>query len=119
MLESHAFGRIAEDLAVHFFIEKGYTILERNYRYQYAEVDIIVRKDNTVVAVEVKARSSVFYGDPQSFVNRKKIKLMIMALDHYIVDKNLTVEARCDILAVVKQNEIHELQHFEDAFYYF
>ena len=49
----------------------GYEILKQNYRYRKAEIDIIARKDNFIIVVEVKARSSSFYGAPESFVSGK------------------------------------------------
>ena len=54
----------------------GYEILEQNYRYRKAVIDIIARKDNFIIVVEVKARSSSYYGALESFVNRKKLSCL-------------------------------------------
>ena len=72
MSDSYAFGIEAEKRAGNYFLEKGFTILCQNYRYQKAEVDLIVQKNDLLVAVEVKARSSTYFGAPSSFVSRKK-----------------------------------------------
>ena len=76
MSESYTFGQIAEQRAVTYLKKTGYEIVEQNYRYRKAEIDIIARKDNFIIVVEVKARSSSYYGAPESFVNRKKFSCL-------------------------------------------
>ena len=72
MSESYTFGQNAEQKASAYLKKKGYTILEQNYRYRKAEIDIIATQDDFIVVVEVKARSSSFFGNPESFVSMKK-----------------------------------------------
>ncbi|MCM5662008.1 YraN family protein [Galbibacter mesophilus] len=119
MATHNEFGKKAEKLALELLVSKGYEILETNFTYQKAEVDIIARFNQTIIAVEVKARSSLFYGDPQSFVNKKKIKLMVKAMDFYLVDRAIDEETRFDIVAVFKDKEQYDIKHIEDAFYFF
>ena len=73
MSQSYTFGQIAEQKASAYLKKKGYTILEQNYRYRKAEIDIIAIQDDFIV-VEVKARSSSFFGSPESFVTKKKFR---------------------------------------------
>ena len=54
------------------FNQKKYCILEKNFRYRKAEIDLIVRQNNLVVAVEIKTRSSSFFGAPASFLKYKQ-----------------------------------------------
>ncbi|CAL2102506.1 conserved protein of unknown function [Tenacibaculum sp. 190130A14a] len=112
-------GKKGEQIAVDFLVEKGFTIVERNYRFQKAEVDIIARKDELLLAVEVKTRSSIDFGDPQDFINSKKIKLLLSAIDYYVVEKNLDIEVRFDVIAVVIDKSKTVIEHIEDAFLYF
>lgn len=119
MATHNELGKQGEQLAKEFLAGKGYVIVEQNYRYLKAEVDIIARKGDTLVAVEVKTRSSSSFGDPQDFVNDKKIKLLVTAMDHYVVERALDVEVRFDIIAIIIQQNTHEIEHFEDAFLYF
>jgi len=119
MAEHNELGKKGEELAIDFLIKNGYTIRDKNYRYLKAEVDIIAQKENVLVAVEVKTRSSRDFGLPQDFVNKKKIKLLVMAIDHYVVSKDLDVNVRFDIIAIVHQNNTFEIEHIEDAFYHF
>ena len=78
MAKHYELGKKGERIAVGFLLEQGYSIVERNWRFLKAEVDIIAQKDNIVVAVEVKTRSSKVFGNPQDFIDAKKIKLLVM-----------------------------------------
>jgi len=119
MAQHNELGKKGELLAIDFLLDKGYTILEKNYRYLKAEVDIIVQKEQVLAAVEVKTRSTAYFGSPEEFVNPKKIKLLISAMDHYVVEHNLDVEVRFDIIAIIHQNKHTKIEHLKDAFLYF
>lgn len=119
MAEHNELGKKGEKNAVDYLLEKGFQIIERNYRFQKAEVDIIAKKDDLLIAVEVKTRSSIEFGDPQDFVSLKKIKLLVSAIDHYVIERDLDVEVRFDIIAIVIKNNKSNIEHIEDAFLYF
>jgi putative endonuclease len=119
MGESYTFGQIAEQRAVTYLKKTGYEIVEQNYRYRKAEIDTIARKDNFIIVVEVKARSSSYYGAPESFVNQKKIHLLVMAIDAYIQKNDLDVEVRFDIISYLVENGKWTREHIENAFYPF
>lgn len=112
-------GINGEDLAVAFLQKKNYQILKRNYRFQKAEVDIIAQKENKIVAIEVKTRSSSEFGDPQDFVKPKQIQSLVKAINHYVESQNLDVEVRFDIIAILKKDSETRIEHIEDAFLYF
>ena len=119
MAEHYELGKKGEQLAVNYLIGKGYKIVERNWRFQKAEIDIIARKAETLISVEVKTRSTKNFGNPQDFVNPKKIKLMVLAMNEYILNKDLDIELRFDIVAITKDKSSFDIQHFKDAFLYF
>ncbi|NCT09843.1 MAG: endonuclease [Flavobacteriia bacterium] len=119
MADHNELGDKGEQEAIDFLIKKGYTILEKNYRYLKAEVDVIAMKDNMLVAVEVKTRSSAYFGNPEDFVNKKKIKLLVFAMDNYVVKRDLDVNVRFDIIAILREKNQTKIEHFEDAFLYF
>ena len=78
-------GKEGEALAVAHLESRGYEILERNFRYDRAEIDIIARlKQGEVVVVEVKTRNSSAFGDPQQFVYKSKIRQLVKAADGYL-----------------------------------
>lgn len=119
MAEHNELGKRGEQLAIDFLVENGYTILEKNFRFLKAEVDIIAEKENTIVAVEVKTRRSNFFGNPQDFVNPKKIKLLVSAMDFFVTEKDLEVNVRFDIVAILINSKESKIKHITDAFLYF
>jgi putative endonuclease len=119
MTQHNELGKVGEQLAVDYLLKNNYKIVARNYRYLKAEVDIIAKKKNVLAVVEVKTRSSDYFGNPQDFVNPKKIKLLISAIDNFVVEKNLDVEVRFDIIAIIKQKNAFQIEHLKDAFLHF
>ena len=119
MSEHYELGKKGEQLAVDYLTKEGYKIEERNWRFQKAEIDIIASKQETIISVEVKTRSSKDFGNPQNFVNSKKIKLMVLAMNEYVLMKNLDIEVRFDIIAITKTKEEFDINHIKDAFLYF
>lgn len=119
MASHNELGKLGEELAVDFLQQNGYEILETNWTFQKAEIDIIAQKENVLAIVEVKTRSSIEFGLPQDFVKPKKIQLLVKAVNEYVVSNDLDVEVRFDIIAISKEfNEFH-IEHIEEAFYYF
>lgn len=119
MAEHNELGKLGEELAVEFLQQNGYAILETNWTFQKAEIDILATKEGILAVVEVKTRSSLDFGLPQDFVKSKKIQLLVKAVDAYINQKNLDIEVRFDIIAVHKQGETFAIEHLTDAFYHF
>mgnify|MGYP000551339375 CR=1 FL=1 len=120
MAHHNELGKLGEEIAAAYLQRKGYKILKRNYFFDKAEIDIIAKKEvETIVIVEVKTRNSDFFGDPQSFVTKGKIKLLVKAANEYIVSNQLDVEVRFDIIAILKNNNVEKIEHFENAFYHF
>jgi putative endonuclease len=120
MATHNEFGKKGEALAEAFLLANNYTILEKNYRYNKAEIDIIAQHEDVLVVVEVKARSTTDFGNPQDFVSQKKIKLLVEAINNYVEEFNLDLEIRFDIIGIVKNaNHKYEIEHLENAFYYF
>ena len=113
-------GKKGEKIAAAYLAKNGYAILAQNFYFDKAELDIIAQKNKgTIVVVEVKTRTSDFFGNPQDFVSPSKIKLLVKAANEYIISKNLDVEVRFDIIAVIKNKREEKIEHFENAFYHF
>ncbi|WP_136466836.1 YraN family protein [Flagellimonas onchidii] len=119
MGKHNEFGRKGEQIAVDFLKEKRYKILQRNYRYLKAEIDIIAEKDGIVSIVEVKSRTEGFLETISETINQKKINLIVMAANQYVIDNNLDVEIRFDFILVLKKGATFEIEHTKNAFYYF
>lgn len=119
MAEHNELGKLGEELAVEFLQKNGYDILETNWTFQKAEIDVIAQKENTLVIVEVKTRTSIEFGLPQDFVKPKKVQLLVKAVNEYVISNDLDVEIRFDIIAIYKEDKTYKIDHIEDAFYYF
>lgn len=119
MAQHNELGKKGEQLAIDFLLKNGYDIVERNYRFDKAEVDIIAQKDNILAIVEVKTRSTVDFGNPQDFVKPKQIQRLVKAVDEYVTVNRLDVEVRFDIIAIVKRGKALNIEHLKNAFYHF
>lgn len=119
MAQHNELGKKGELLAVDFLSKNAYEIIERNYRFDKAEVDIIAKKGTILAIIEVKTRSSTDFGNPQDFVKPKQIQRLVKAVDEYVSANDLDVEVRFDIVAIVKQGKAFQIEHIENAFYHF
>ena len=119
MAQHNELGKKGEELAVGFLLKNGYKILERNYIFQKAEVDIIARKEDTLAVVEVKTRSTNYFGNPEDFLKPKQIKNLVKAVNEYVTVYDLDVEVRFDIISIIKEKKGFNIEHLENAFYHF
>lgn len=105
-----------EQLATDFLINKGYSIIDRNYYTIYGEIDIIAKYEEIIVFVEVKYRSNNIYGTPIEAVDyKKREKIKKTALYYYSVcEYSDSVPCRFDVIGIDKDNNIN---HIENAFY--
>lgn len=107
-------GNKGEKLAAEFLQKKGFTVVAKNYRFRRAEIDLIVQRENWLIFVEVKTRTSAAYGEPEDFVGDHKARNVFEAAEEYIYSTNWQGHIRFDIVAVKLGGEI-EIEHFEDA----
>ena len=119
MADHNDLGKFGEELAIEFLEKNGYEILETNWTFQKAEIDIIAKKENILAIIEVKTRSSIDFGLPQDFVKPAKIQLLVKAANEYVISNNLDFEVRFDIIALNKEGKTFAIEHLVDAFYYF
>ena len=110
-------GKKGEALAKAFLQQKGYTILDTNWRHEKDEIDIIAMDGSELVIVEVKTRSTDFYGDPYESVGYTKEQFLIRATESYLEEKDLDVDSRFDIISIVINQKGEHIEHIEDAFY--
>lgn len=113
-------GNYGEELAVKFLKEKGFEIIERNYRYGKGEIDIIAKDKNELVFFEVKYRNNLEYGSPEYALTKSKQRQVRKISELYIMQKGneLTYEnARIDVIAILNlPNEKPNINHIENAF---
>ena len=116
-MDKISFGQQGEDLAVEFFLEEGYEILERNWRFKHIEVDIIARDRDQLVIAEVKTRSGNSYGEPSTAVDIRKQRSLIFAAERYIFSHNLDIDVRFDIVSIIIDQNRTALEHIKEAFH--
>ena len=110
-------GKIGEDIAVEFLKKKGYRILERNFRFERGEIDIIAEYAGALIFVEVKARRSISFGTPHEAVTAQKQLQIRKIADGYIFSHEIDDTAcRFDIIAIRYAGKNIDIQHFENAF---
>ena len=117
MAKHNEIGQLGEELAVKFLKAKGYEIKELNWRHRKAEIDIICKFDDTLIFVEVKTRSTDFFGQPEEFVTSHKEDLMSDAAAVYCESVEHEWAIRFDIISIVLKKTAPVIQHFEDAFF--
>ena len=94
-------GKIGEQLGESFFIQQGYSILEKNWRHSHWEVDIILSKNNVLHFVEIKTRRSKKFGLPEEKVGAKKIQNLINAAEQYLYIHPEWKRIQFDILSII------------------
>lgn len=110
-------GQIGEQIAKQFLTNQGYQVLETNWRFKHCEVDLICKKDNELIFVEVKTRTGKQFGEPEESVTKKKQLLLAKAADEYIYQNQFDGEIRFDIISILLSKDNNQIHHFEDAFF--
>jgi putative endonuclease len=111
-------GKSGETAAADFLRQQGFDILETNWRFSRAEVDLIAREGNILVFVEVKTRRSRRHGPPSVFVSRKKMRLIADAAQVYMRQIQHEWEVRFDIISIIwARHQQPEIEHYRDAFF--
>ena len=111
------FGKKSESIATGHLKKHGYKILEQNYRTKLGEIDIIAKDKDTLVFVEVKARSSNRFGNPKWAVTPKKQrKISMVALLYIKSTKQSNVKARFDVVAISSAKDKPSIEIIKNAF---
>lgn len=108
-------GDFGEDLVEEYLRNKGYDILDRNFRKPFGEIDIIARIDEIVVFVEVKTRKNKDFANPSEAVTISKQQKIIKASQAYLMENDLTDSIiRFDVAEVIRVDG--EINYIENAF---
>lgn len=110
-------GKAGEDLATHFLEQSGLKILERNFRFEHGEIDLIAEEGEELVFVEVKARRSNTFGTPEDAVTEKKQEQIHNVAEGYLFMHKIDDRpCRFDIVAIDYQNGSAKIRHIRNAF---
>lgn len=114
MSRNQRVGRWGEDAAAEYLSARGYTILSRNLRTPYGEVDLLAQIEDEVVFVEVKARTTTSLGPPEIAVGQQKQAHMLASAEYYAQQNGLK-HWRIDVIAIEKIRGKSRIVHFENA----
>ncbi|MBN1397542.1 MAG: YraN family protein [Bacteroidetes bacterium] len=110
-------GKAAENLAADFLEQRGLKILERNFRYERGEIDLIAEEGDELVFIEVKARRSSLFGAPEDAVTEKKQEQIQAVAEGYLFIHGIDDRPyRFDIVAIDFQDGNAKFLHMKDAF---
>jgi putative endonuclease len=111
-------GERGERVACGFLKEKGYKILERNYKCKLGEIDAIARRPGRLAFIEIKTRTSTQFGTPQEAVDLKKQEKIFKVAQWYIKEKKLEkIPVAFDVVAILwKEGQPPEMRLIVDAF---
>ena len=111
-------GANGENVAVAYLLQKGYSIIERNWRHKHSEIDIIAAKENKLHFVEVKTRTSKRFGNPEESVGEKKMNALKKGAEEYLYQNQQWQHIQFDIIAITMKNEIvEEIFFIADVFF--
>lgn len=118
MAEHNDLGKLGEQLASEYLVDKGFKIIEKNYRSGKGEIDIItINPVGNYVFFEVKTRRGG--GEPEQAVSNKKIQLLLETIEQYKYENKIEDETFLDILALILyDNEAPKFEHFHDVWLY-
>ena len=101
-MTNKSIGKYGEDLAKDFLIKQGFEIVENNFHYsKMAEIDIIAKKDNIIHLVEVKTRTSEYFGNPLEAINKKKVQSIYHAGLFYIQKNKKYSKFQIDAIGII------------------
>ncbi len=111
-------GRVGEDAACQYLESIGYKVIERNFRCQLGEIDLIAQDKNMLVVIEVKTRLSTQCGQPFESVTYFKQQRLIKLAQVYLKFKRGTVDVFCrfDVISIIFKGGDKDIKHIKNAF---
>ena len=113
-------GEIGEESALKFLRAKGYELVTRNFRFQRAEIDLIVKKEDEtlIIFVEVKARRNKKFGEPEESITQRKIDQICKSAEGFLTKypEYTDYKKRFDVISIMLEGKSEKIKHFENAF---
>lgn len=120
MGRSNELGAWGEEKAVRYLTRRGYQILDRNFRSRFGEIDIIAKKGDELVFVEVRLRRSTAHGTPEETVDHRKQEKLRKTAQYYLLCNPTELQPRFDVLALYAHKGTDTwplpLKHIKNAF---
>lgn len=120
--ENYNKGRIGEEMALKFLLEKDFRLIEQNYENYLGEIDLIMMDKDVLVFVEVKLKVGDRFGIPEEMIGKNKLsKIKRVAESYLVINKEIKkqfekyrIDAVC--LVVDKNNNIERINHYENLY---
>jgi len=110
-------GTKGEALALEYLKRQGYEIVQTNFRFDRAEIDIIAREKDTLVFVEVKMRRGNSVGEPEDAITLRKRDQIQKAAEGYLYESNFhDADCRFDVISIKQRGQGTEISHLKDVF---
>jgi putative endonuclease len=117
MSKNKKIGNLGEELALQHCLQNGYELIEKNWTIGHKEIDLIFKKEDIYIFVEVKTRTNLKMGMPENAISNAKIKNITEASQSFLIDKQYK-DVRFDVISIIlKKDTEPELLHIKDAFY--
>jgi putative endonuclease len=116
-LNNRVYGKIGEDIATHYLIDKGYEIITRNFQIWGGEIDIIAKLQDSYIFVEVKTRTSEGWQDIEDSLTAKKIAFITNAAEEWFLKNNMSEPFwQIDFIGIIltRKHEVLKIEHLED-----
>ena len=118
MAAHNELGKWGEDVAMHYLVDRGYRLVERNWRQGHRDLDLVMLHDNTLVFVEVRTRSNDLFMQPEQTIDSRKMLSVARAANAYIKLHRISLNLRFDIIAITgSPSSGFTVNHIADAFY--
>ena len=116
MAAHNELGKWGENQAAVYLEEKGYVILERDWKSGHHDLDIVAKDGDTLIIVEVKTRRNRLFGDPEEAIDYKKRKNLQSVINHYVKSHRIGQDVRFDIISIVGIiGSQPEIDHIKDV----
>lgn len=114
MYQKHELGKIGEEISCIYLQKNGYEIIQRNFRCNKYEIDIVAKDKKELVFIEVKTRSSGKYGLPADSVTREKRKHIYRAAKYYLhINKQENAFVRLDVIEIYLYKTKYYVHHIK------
>ena len=115
-MDKKSVGMVGENYAAQYLISREYTIINRNWTCRWGEIDIIAQKDEKLVFVEVKYRTSDKFGKPVQAVTAKKLKSLKNSIWRYLlIYEQFHRECRLDVVSIYPKKGKYRLKHYKSV----
>ncbi len=116
MYQRHIIGKIGEDIACKYILQKNYKIIKRNFYCRQGEIDIIAKDKNEVVFIEVKTRTNNKYGEPVDSITYYKKNKIIKSIQYYIYKEKIEhIDIRIDVIEIYSKKGKYKINHIKNA----